>query len=59
MVGSLLSRDLKEAGGGRALPTPWQGAAAQDLPPGMGAGRGRQLSGLTTCWPATHAGLHL
>lgn len=40
MVGSLLSRDLKEAGGGRTLPTPWQGAAAQDLPPGMGAGRG-------------------
>lgn len=36
MVGSLLSRDLKEAGGDHALPTPWQGAAAQDLLPGMG-----------------------
>jgi hypothetical protein len=61
MVGSLLSRDLKEAGGDHALPTPWQGAAAQDLLPGMGVGGwwGRQLSGLTTCWPATHAGMHL
>lgn len=37
-VGSLLSRDQREAEGGHALPTPWQGAAAWEPLPGLGRG---------------------
>lgn len=55
MVGSLLPRDLKEAGGGHALPTPWQGAAAQGLPPGMGGGAAQWFDNVLTSNPCRDA----
>lgn len=55
MVGSLLPRDPKEAGGGHALPTPWQGAAAQDLPPGMGGGAAQWFDNVLASNPCRDA----